>query len=130
MQKDYTEWHKKKTEIQNKNRYPIFFHEREVWWCSLGSNIGWEEDGKNSNFSRSVIIFKKFNNDVFWAVPLSTKVKHSKFYVSLNINNTDQIALLSQMRLIDTKRLIRKLGHISNEKYNEIQKAVINLVNL
>jgi mRNA-degrading endonuclease toxin of MazEF toxin-antitoxin module len=96
----------------------------------LGSNIGWEEDGKNSNFSRPVIIFKKFSNDILWAIPLSTKIKMSKFYVSLNLNNLDQVAIVSQLRLIDAKRLIRKLGNISSEKYNELKKAVINLVDL
>jgi hypothetical protein len=37
-------------------------HEREIWWCSMGVNIGDEEDGKNELFERPVLILRKFNN--------------------------------------------------------------------
>jgi mRNA interferase MazF len=138
MRKDYTQWHKKKIEIEHGNDERLFFHEREVWWCSTGSNVGFEQDGKGENFARPVLIFKKFNKEIFWGIPLSTKVKTTektaKFYFSVNLlltpdtnDGIERVAILSQMRLIDGKRLISKMGFIDEANYQDIQKAVINL---
>ena len=63
---DIIEWSKKKIEINNSNKYPRFFKEREIWWASIGSNVGSEEDGKNNDFERPVLILKKFNKDLNW----------------------------------------------------------------
>jgi mRNA interferase MazF len=135
MKKDYTQWHKKKTEIEQKNNERLFFHEREVWWCSVGSNVGFEQDGKGEDFSRPILIFKKFNKEIFWGLPLSTKIKTTKktekFYSPVNLNdNTGRVAIISQMRLVDGKRLISKMGFIDEVNYQEIQKVVINLCSL
>ena len=135
MKKDYIKWHAKKTEIEHSDDVRIFFHEREVWWCSVGSNIGFEQDGKGEKFARPVLIFKKFNKEIFWALPLSTKIKMNektkKFYSAVNLNDgIDRVAILSQLRLTDGKRLIDKIGVVDEVNYKDIQKAVINLCSL
>ena len=33
----------------------IFFYEREVWWCRLGANVGFEQDGKGEHFQRPIL---------------------------------------------------------------------------
>ncbi len=71
MKKDFTQWHSEKTKV-HQSESCVFFHEREIWWCRIGLNIGYEQDGKGDNFARPVIIFKKFNNEVCWIIPLST----------------------------------------------------------
>jgi mRNA interferase MazF len=109
----------------------LFFHEREVWWCSLGHNVGFEQDGKGEKFARPVLVFKKFNKEVFWALPISTRIKKSKFYAPVKLNdNIDRVAIISQLRLIDAKRLIDKIGVVSEANYKDIRKAVINLCSL
>ncbi len=135
MNKDYSEWHAKKTEIEHGSDERLFFHEREVWWCSVGSNIGFEQDGKGVDFARPMLIFKKFNKQIAWGIPLSTKVKAdektAKFYCPVDLRDgMDRVALLSQLKLIDGKRLISKMGVIDEANYAEIQKAVINLCSL
>ena len=131
MKKDYKEWHSKKTEIEHSGNVRLFFHEREVWWCSLGYNVGFEQDGKGDKFARPVLVFKKFNKEVFWALPLSTRVKESKFYAPIELNDgIARVAIISQLRLIDGKRLIDKIGIINEANYKHIQKAVINLCSL
>src|ERR1700686_1884222 len=127
MKKDYIKWHAKKTEIEHSDDVRIFFHEREVWWCSVGSNIGFEQDGKGEKFARPVLIFKKFNKEIFWALPLSTKIKMNektkKFYSAVNLNDgIDRVAILSQLRLTDGKRLIDKIGVVDEVNYKDIQK--------
>ena len=51
MEKDFTEWHRVKQGIQNDNR-KFSFNTREVWLCSVGLNLGDEEDGKQELFLR------------------------------------------------------------------------------
>ena len=127
MQKDFIEWSKNKADIHNERMRP-FFHEREIWWCSLGENVGFEQDGKGTKFARPVIVFKKFNKEVFWAIPLSTKVKHGRFYVALYaIDNIQRVAIISQLRLVDSKRLLDKITMVSEDEYKNIQKAVASL---
>lgn len=125
--KNFRNWHSQKEKIDNENKR-VFFHEREVWWCHLGLNVGFEQDGKGEKFARPVLVFKKFNNQVFWALPLTTKDKKGKFYVPINLGDElNRKVILSQLKLVDAKRLIDKIRTISEENYKEIQKAVINL---
>ncbi len=58
--KKFIAWTKLKIKIYISERV-IYFREGEIWWASLGANIGYEEDGKNENFERPILIFKKFN---------------------------------------------------------------------
>ena len=127
MEKDFQKWHKAKKEL-DKNLSRLFFHEREVWWCSTGLNIGFEQDGRGEYFARPILIFKKFNNEVFWAIPLNTKIKKGKFYVSIELGDgVPRVVIISQLRLMDAKRLIDKMSTVSDDNYKLIQKAVINL---
>jgi len=64
MEKNYKNWHKKKTKINNEKERP-YFHEREIWFCNLGLNIGFEQDGVGEDFLRPIIIIRKFNNEIF-----------------------------------------------------------------
>lgn len=72
--KDLDNWHKLKKHLDQKANH-LKFHDREIWWCSLGINIGREQDGKNADFVRPVLILKIFNNETAWILPLSSKIK-------------------------------------------------------
>ncbi len=54
----FVEWTKLKVRIHIKENSALYFHEREVWWASLGKNIGFEQDGKNKMFERPVLVLK------------------------------------------------------------------------
>ncbi len=125
--RDFCQWHKIKGEV-DQHVHRVYFHEKEVWWCSVGLNIGVEQNGKGKNFSRPVLVFKKFNNEACWAIPVSKMNKKGRFYKPVLLNDgVNRNVNLSQLRLIDAKRLIDKLGAITADNYMEIQKAVINL---
>ncbi len=62
MKKDFRRWTTKK-EVLNDTEGTALFHEREVWWCALGANIGFEQDGGQEDFERPVVVLKKFNLD-------------------------------------------------------------------
>lgn len=128
MQKDFDSWNTAKKELHDKKGRP-FFHEREIWWSSLGNNIGFEQDGKGLDFSRPVLVFKKFNNEICWVIPITTQVKKGKFYVEIMLgDNKLRAAILSQIKLMDAKRFQEKLGSISCEDFNNIKTAMVHLI--
>ena len=96
----------------------MFFNEREIWWGSLGLNIGYEQDGKNENFERPLLIIRKFNRDIVWVLPLTTIAKNNKFHYKLK--SSGSFVILSQVRLLSTKRLLRLVETINENEFNEI----------
>lgn len=124
MQKDFDKWNQKKKEIHNQVE-SILYNQREVWWCSLGVNIGVETDGKNDLFARPVIVFRKFNRDMLWALPLTSRPKPNKpFYFHFHLHSEDRVAILSQLRLVSSKRLIRRLGKISHNQFKALNRSM------
>jgi mRNA interferase MazF len=128
--KDYTKWHKIKTDVNDlKDR--VFFHEREIWFCYIGANVGFEQDGDKEEYLRPVLILRKFNNEIFWGIPLtkSDRVKEIKYYYSFSfVKNIISLAILSQIRLIDAKRLVRKVGDIKEEDFKNVKKKLKELL--
>ena len=123
MGKDFHSWHELKADIDSAEKRP-YIHEREIWFCHLGVNVGSEQDGRGKSFLRPVIIFRKFNNEVFWAVPLTRTDKKSKYYYNFEFEDADSTAILSQIRLIDAKRLSHKIGSIPKESFNELKEKL------
>lgn len=127
MEKDYQKWHKIKKLVNDRLGRP-YFYEREIWWCSMGANVGFEQDGKGKNFSRPILIIKKFNKEVFLGLPLTTKPKIGKYYLTLDLNDEiNRKVILSQLRLFDSKRLQEKIITIDLSQFLAIKKAIIQL---
>ncbi len=66
--KDFDIWNNVKKQTEQGGR-KVFAYPREVWWCSLGVNIGAEIDGKNDGFERPVIIMKVYNKETTLVLP-------------------------------------------------------------
>ncbi|MEJ0053179.1 MAG: type II toxin-antitoxin system PemK/MazF family toxin [bacterium] len=127
MPKDYTKWHEVKSAIEE-HRNPPFFNEREVWWSSLGANIGTEQDGKNARFERPVIIVRKFNKDLFWGVPATLQSKDDAFHFGFMLSGIEQRAIVSQIRTLSAKRLIRRIGKLPEPKFAGLKEAIESLM--
>lgn len=123
MQKDYLKWTKIKKIVHNEQSR-VFFKVREVWFCHLGENVGFEQDGRGEQFLRPIIVLKKFNKELFWGIPLTKNQKIGKYYHNFNLNDNISTAILSQFRLIDAKRLKYKIGDISNTVLLEIKTKI------
>ena len=129
MEKDFQKWHEIKSRIHNTDTIRPFFHEREIWWCSLGANVGFEQDGRGNNFLRPIIIFKKFNNEIFWAIPLTHAQKKAKYYFEfIFAGSNSSVAILSQIRLVDAHRLSHKMGDISEKDFKDLTKKFKTLL--
>lgn len=127
MQKDFDKWNEHKKAIDGTNA-DLYFYERDIWWCSLGVNVGFEQDGKNEYYTRPILVLKKFSKDVFIGIPLSTSNKEGKYYFKFNFQGQKSNALLSQIRLFDTKRLKDKLGRLPHNIFKEIRQKVKDLL--
>ncbi len=103
-------------------------NEHEVYWCLLGENIGFEQNGKGEYFLRPVLVLKKFNNNIFWGIPMSTKNKDNKYYVKVLIKDVEQSAIISQLRILDTKRLYQFIGYVSREDFARIKIRIKDLL--
>ncbi len=120
-------WHKIKIKI-SKNKNFLKFNEREIWFIRLGQNIGFEQNGKGEQFMRPTLIFKKFSNNTFLGIPLTTQHLTGKFYASFKLKNKTSIAILSQIRLFDTKRLAYYYGRITEIQFLGIKEKLIQLI--
>ncbi len=128
MIKHFIDWIITKIIIDKKERQNIIINEYQVFWCSLGVNVGDEENGKGEIFRRLVLIFKKFNNNIFWGIPLSTKIKDNKYYVKILLKDEYVSAMVSQLRILDTRRLYEYIGCISRADFNKIQNRIIDII--
>ncbi len=126
--KNFDEWNTKKKEIDIKDN---FMHPkvREVWWCSIGVNVGKEIYGKGTDYRRPVLIVNSEDADNFIGVPLSSKLKNRKY--SKIIRTEDGIlhsALIYQIKVFDKRRLIKRKSSLSIEEFIEVQKMFENIV--
>lgn len=129
MNKEYRVWHGKKQFLHNDKERP-FFHDREIRVCHMGENVGFEQDGRGEEFLRPIIVLKKFNNEILWAIPL-TKVKRKRrpyFFVFSFRSKEKSTALLSQIRLIDAKRLKYKIGYLSEDDFHLLKAKLKQLI--
>ena len=129
MKKDFIKWHKRKISVDGKE-HRVFFHERGIWFCHLGENVGFEQDGRGDEFLRPIIILKKFNNEVLWGVPLTKIEKENKpyYFTFLFQSGMKSTAILSQIRLIDAKRLKYKMGDIGEGDFRSLKAKIRQLL--
>ena len=129
MKKDYKIWMPVKSEINNNEKFPLGIKEREIWICNVGDNVGFEEDGKGNDFTRPVLILKVFNRRFCYVVPLSKTEKRGKYYYAFDgKTGRKSVALLSQIRAVDSVRMRDKIGMANKKDFEEIKKQAIQLI--
>lgn len=125
--KDYIQWMPVKAKLHNARDRPLY-KEREVFWISIGENVGFEEDGKNARFNRPVLVIKKFSAGMCWGIPLSTTEKRGKYYLPIRLNTGTSVALLSQLRTFDTSRFNNKIGMVSETEFAQVRLKIAELL--
>ena len=124
MEKNFDGWNLDKKAI-NRSVTKRFCHPREIWWCALGVNIGFEQDGTGEYFDRPVIVIRKFNENIFLGAALTGKRKEGKFYFPIGlVEGKEASVVLSQIRLIDAKRLLRKMTIVHEKIFQELKNAL------
>ncbi len=128
MNKDFSGWNieKERIHVDEENR---FYKKRDIWWCSIGLNVGFEEDGTSKSYQRPVLVLKGFSKHVCWVIPITTSKKKNSYHIKIGeIEGRECFAIISQLRLIDTKRFTDRLFIVDKAIFEEIRKAVRDLV--
>ena len=128
---NFDKWNEVKKETENDN-VSFGFKNRDIFYIKMGQNIGYEQNGKGDSFVRPIVIFKGFNQDMFFGIPLSSQLKEGKFYYTFSFmkgdNLSTNIALLSQMRLFSSKRLLNKIGVMDKNNFEEMKTKFKKLI--
>lgn len=129
MEKEFDKWNEIKKSINIKpDNFGV--HEREIWWLSLGINIGVEINGKHKSFERPVLILRKFNRQMVWILPITSRGKDARFYEKFLFNNREYFVVLTQPRTVSTKRFLRKIGMMSKSDFERIKQLIVQLIQI
>lgn len=126
MEKDFNKWNevKKATHAEIPRLYTV----REIWWCKLGINIGTEQDG-GKTFLRPVVILRGFGSDACLVIPLTTSAREHPLRISIGlVEGQEARANLSQIRVVDTRRLVEKMGFLDKVVFTELRKAARDML--
>lgn len=122
-EKDFDTWNQKQKKLDRQKNYQ-HPKEGEIWWCSIGMNIGSEVYGKGTNYTRPVLVVNSSEGAGFIGIPLSSRLKSRKY--SCVISSSDgrkHAALVYQIRNFDKRRLVDLASSISPEEYMKVKKV-------
>ncbi len=119
--KKFLEWIGLKEKLHSKLQKIPHVSEGQIWWASLGENIGFEINGKSKLFTRPVLIFKKLSKEFFLVVPLTTQHHMGSWYVNYTHAGKSITACLQQVRTIDYRRFYSKLGVLDDSDFEKIK---------
>lgn len=126
----YNKWNIKKQKINFSDNEGFYFQEGDVWWCSLGLNIGSESYGKGESFRRPVLILKKLSLDLCIALPFTSKKKFGSWFMNIMLDDMHQCVLLYQIRTLNTRRFQRKIGEVDRVTLTSIKEKLKRLLEL
>jgi len=129
MEKDFDSWNQEKKNLEDTGHKELVFHEGEIWWASIGINLGDEQDGKNDLFERPILVIRKFNKKLAWVLPLSTQEKKGMYYYPLEHEGKTFTVLLSQLKMASVKRFRRLIRKISPNQLSLIKGRVVEILN-
>ena len=128
--KKYDDWNRVKKKINEKETL-ITYKERDIFWANIGENIGFEQNGKGSDFMRPILVFRKFTNKMFLGVPLSTQLRDGSFFFQFQfLEDKRSTALLVQAKMFDVKRLDRRIGMINKDDFANMEVKMKKLMKL
>ncbi len=117
----FLEWIRLKQQLHQGTQSPPLVSAGDIWWASIGENVGSEINGKSRLFSRPVIIFKKLAHGFFFVIPTTTKSKVGSWFVAFRQADRQMTASLHQARAIDHRRLSTKLGQLDDSDFQKVR---------
>ena len=119
-QNKYDKWNNLKKNIEDKIGVP--FHQGQIYFMSIGYNIGYEMYGHDDLFLRPVLVYRKLSSTAFIGIPLTSKQKDGNYYFTFRYTNkTLSTACLNQIRTFDIKRAQYYDGYIKLSDYCKLR---------
>ena len=119
----FLEWIGLKQKLHQGAQSPPLVSAGDIWWASIGENVGSEINGKSRLYSRPVIVFKKLAHGFYFVIPTTTKAKNGSWYVPFRQADRNMIASLHQARAIDHRRLSTKLGQLDDSDFDRVREG-------
>jgi len=117
----YDTWNTLKKLLDNKKNI-ITFYQGNIYFMSIGMNIGHESYGKDNLFLRPVLVYKKLTNTTFLGIPLTSKEKDGSYFFQFSYKkNKISTAMLHQMRVFDIRRTEYLSGKINKNTYKNLE---------
>src|SRR3989344_6145662 len=120
--KRFLEWIGIKQKMDAREHKPPLTSEGDLWWCAVGENVGIEVNGKSNDFTRPVIVLKKFGRLGFLSIPTTTRSRTGSWYVSFRHKGIQETSVLSQARVLSYKRLHSKMGTLDDEDFRNVKE--------
>ena len=99
----------------------------EIWLIQFDPKVGSEQGGTRPGVVLQNDLGNKYGSTSIVAALTST-IRQMPVHVYLDVKDgvkNPSMILLEQIHTIDKKRLVKKLGQINKEKFNEIYEAII-----
>jgi len=126
--KDFDNWNEQKKILDSRAKNK-FYHERDVWWCRLGLNVGHEQNGSGDQVARPVLILKGFSRELCLIIPITKSKKKHRYLIPIGkIENKSAQLIISQIKTIDTRRLTTKITRMVGKEFDVIKKATKDLI--
>lgn len=128
MLKRFLVWIALKQDLHNSGHKPPHVSEGDIWWASVGENVGSEINGKSKLFSRPVVILRKLSHGFYFVVPTTTQQRTGSWFIAFRQNERTMLACLHQARAIDYRRLSSKLGTMDDEDFARVKDGFRKLI--
>jgi len=119
----FDRWNGLKRKISVKTVIP--FKQGEIYFMSVGHNIGSEIYGHDDLFLRPVFVYRKLSKTSFVGIPLTSKQRDGSYFFTFSYTKkTLSTALLNQLRVFDIRRAEYCDGHISIKDFSKLKDKV------
>ncbi|MDQ7043440.1 MAG: pseudaminic acid cytidylyltransferase [Sulfurimonas sp.] len=117
----YDKWNSLKKRLHNKEEI-INFYQGNIYFMSIGRNIGHESYGKDELFLRPVLVYKKLTKTTFLGIPLTSKEKDGSYFFQFSYKKDKvSVAMFHQMRVFDIRRSEYLSGKINKNTYTNLE---------
>ncbi len=131
LREKFNDWNIKKQEIHFSGRTEkMYFKAGQIWWCSVGQNVGSETFGKGNDFRRPILILKKLSSDLCVALPLTSKEKLGTWFTHITFLGKKVYVLLYQIRVFNKKRFQRNMGELDEKDFLRVKEKLKALLEL
>lgn len=121
--KKFLEWIGIKEKLDSSESPVPYVSQGQIWWASLGENVGFEINGKSNRFTRPVIIYRKLASTFYLVIPVTSQAKPGTWYIPFRQKEKPMAACLNQVRVIDYRRLWGKLGWLDEGDFSRLEKG-------
>lgn len=126
----YDKWNKLKKKLSTNSKL-VHIRNSEIYFISIGQNIGYEAYGKDELFLRPVLVYKKLTHSTFIGIPLTSKPKTGSYYFKFSYKKDKySYASLNQLKVFDTKRIVYKSGNINKDDFEKLKNQMKEFVDI